>query len=863
MKELVWACVLASWLAALTPAFAGELDLALTVTDNGNVQRTAWPVCGGVPFPKGCLNPAAVKQLAVFDKSGKPVPFQEPLVLGTWKDGSVRWALLDFAADVPAGGQAVYNLRKVAAATAPTKAPALKVAEDGATYTVDTGALKVVLNKNKFSFIDKAWIDANGDGAYGPDELVVKAPGEMFIDLDDAPPGPVDTGIKEFNPGDKQFFGMEGGNWLRDSKAEKATRYTASSGEYKLELFRKGTLQTVFRMEGFHKNAAGRQFGKYTLYFHFYAGQSFMRVLHTWIMTGDPEKNFIRRMGIEVPVAGKAGEYAFGGEFEQAGPLVTKGPSKAVTGPLQAGEEAYIVSVGPDKYYHNVPRSKDLRVEYKIFAGGAHKASGYSPSGWADFYDGKLGLAAGVRDFYREHPKEIGIKNDKVMLYLWPDHGNKTLDLRRNPNIVGYTKEVGNAARRSHGPQGSAVGVAKTTELFFYFHKGNHAAAKVDEAFRSFEEPLLPFAGGEWNCKTGVWGPLTAYDPAKRPELENFLDVSFHWVFVSQKEFSWYGMLDWGDALLEYECMHWELKNWPRNKGLYSNWGYAGWSAEWDPGQFMLVQYLRSGRWNYFRYGEAKVRHERDVDCVYWEKPDDGPLPQDNKGGQRLGGGHRHDQQHWSSYMVGYSIPSISTGHLYYLTGDPRCLDAYRDIALYHANAPSIENEGRLALAYIGEILGEKKWTDTAIELMYKSGECAPAKADFGRGLVANMMALMLCDIATEDPRVRKKALEWGELTLDKGQADEGMIVLWSYLKSVEKKDTWDAKIREAFDRVKPKDASGLTAQALPKGVWSLPGEETMLAFFKTKSPVAENAAYKPSANFTIAMLAWAFDFVR
>ena len=36
------------------------------------------------------------------------------------------------------------------------------------------------------------------------------------------------------------------------------------------------------------------------------------------------------------------------------------------------------------------------------------------------------------------------------------------------------------------------------------------------------------------------------------------------------------------------------------------------------------------------------VRHHRDVDCVFWDTPDDGPRPGDNNGGDRYGGGHRH-----------------------------------------------------------------------------------------------------------------------------------------------------------------------------------------------------------------------------
>ena len=859
--------VRAAWLAAaaglllVASARAGEISVELSVTDHGNVKRVSDPVHGGVPFPKGYLRAADVGGLALYDRSGKPVPsFQPPVVLGTWKDGSILWAMLDFAADVPAGGKAKFTLRKGRPATA--RAHRIKVTEASAAYTVDTGVLKVVMNRRRFTFIEKAWVDANGDGRYSASELVVEAPGEMFIDLDDTPPGPADGGVRNYGKGDRQFFGIEGGNWMRESKAARSTRYAASKGECKVELFRRGEMHTVFRAEGWHRNAAGRNFGRYHVYVHFYAGKDSVRVLHTWIMTGDPKKNFVRRMGIALPVAPKATKYAFGGEFEKpvpgGAPLDSRGPAKVISGSVKAGGEAYILSVGPDKYYHNVPRSKDLRVEYNVHVGGARKASGHGASGWADFSDGKLGVAAGVRDFYREHPKEIGIKDGLLTLYVWPDHGGKTLDLRRRyDDVRGHNSRHGNAGRRVSGNPGSAVGVAKTTELYFRFHGGDHRSAKVDDGFRAFEDPLMPFAGGKWNCASGVLGPIAPYDPKKRPVIENFIDLSYHWQFVSQKEFSWYGMLDWGDALIEYACQHWEMKNWPRNANVYSNWGYAGWGSGFDTGQFMLTQYFRGGPYRYFRLGQAKVRHNRDLNVVHWEKPDDGPLPRDNNGRKRLGGGHRHDQQHWGTYLTGYAIPSISVGHLYYMMGEGFCLDAYRNIAQYHAYTPSIENEGRLTLAYIGEVLGERKWIDVAIEKMHNDNSCRPTNSAFGRPLVANMMGMVLADIYTEDPRIRKKCLEWGSLGLSGKQGGEGMIVMWSYLKHATGRNTWDGKIRQCWERMKPKDASQISAGALPNGPWHLAGPDAMLRFYRTKSAVSQFAAYKPWGNFPLGMLPW------
>ena len=58
-------CCMAILAAAGLRASPGEVDLAITVADHGEVKRTGDPVSGGVPFPKGYLKAADVKRLVL------------------------------------------------------------------------------------------------------------------------------------------------------------------------------------------------------------------------------------------------------------------------------------------------------------------------------------------------------------------------------------------------------------------------------------------------------------------------------------------------------------------------------------------------------------------------------------------------------------------------------------------------------------------------------------------------------------------------------------------------------------------------------------------------------------------------------
>ena len=69
------------------------------------------PVTCGIPLAHGQVRDAAT--LTVVDAAGKPVPAQIDVV-GTFRDGTPRWVRLDFAADLPARGDAALRFRVVA-----------------------------------------------------------------------------------------------------------------------------------------------------------------------------------------------------------------------------------------------------------------------------------------------------------------------------------------------------------------------------------------------------------------------------------------------------------------------------------------------------------------------------------------------------------------------------------------------------------------------------------------------------------------------------------------------------------------------------------------------------------------------------
>ena len=135
-----------------------SLSIPLTVANPTTTPRFSWPITSGVPLPPGVLSRG--NALCLTDASGARSPLQwEPLAL--WPDGSVKWALLDFQADVPADSEAKFHLEK---ASGPAPEPRVKLSRRGDAVRIGTGALRVSLDCAQPGLIDGLWL-RRADGA--------------------------------------------------------------------------------------------------------------------------------------------------------------------------------------------------------------------------------------------------------------------------------------------------------------------------------------------------------------------------------------------------------------------------------------------------------------------------------------------------------------------------------------------------------------------------------------------------------------------------------------------------------------------------------------------------------------------------
>ena len=332
-------------------------SVPLEVANEAPVERRSWPVTSGIPFPQGAL--MAAENTRLLDRAGAEIPLQAA-VLAEWPDGSVKWLLLDFQADVGAAGSAEYRLEYgngVVRREGGTRTP-IEVAADGPRVELSTGPLKLLLDCEAPCFPGRVWIDADGDGVFSSDEEITD---------------PESPGSVELVAADGTIYGTHG-------------------GPCSVEVEERGPLRTVVKVQGRLQAADGSRMFTYITRVNVYAGKDFVRVLHTWENDRVAE-NFtaVRSLMLRTPLR-----------------LID--PSCTLFG----ADEAACRSTGQ-------PTLAQLEDdEYTVTERGGIRQRGRRAQGTVDLSDATRGLTVAMRDFWQNYPKSLGATATGLEVGLCP-----------------------------------------------------------------------------------------------------------------------------------------------------------------------------------------------------------------------------------------------------------------------------------------------------------------------------------------------------------------------------------------------------------------------------------------------------------
>jgi hypothetical protein len=652
---------------------ASHREVVFRIDEPAGVERKRFPVTIGVPLRRGEVKAGEELQMAGAD--GEPVPLQTES-LAYWPDHSIKWILLDAQVDLPKNQGGIFSLKK-----GPSPSPGatrVRAWETSTGVRVETGPLAFEIDRNGSGFVDRAWLDMNGDGRFDDAEAVVAKSSERrsildYVRSDEYPTGDYDIG------------------GTRDESRARVTD---------LRVERAGPLRAVVLIRGEYVNRVSSPF---TLRLEAFAGKPWIRVQHTFTFTMDAQREFLTAMGLRLQ-------------------LKMPGPSRAVFG----GSDAPVVL------------GKDLQIGEALQAGlnsgeiwGAPTSALPAQSlqrslrlpGWADVSNGRWGLTVAVQNFWQEYAKGISLdtQQNEVTAWFWAPEA-PPLDLRRYSPWTHL--QVGECCY-SHGfpsdlrAVGNATGLTKTSLAVFAFHTSPLQAADASELSRSFQMRPVAICNPAYYGGLGMAGFFAPINEEAYPELERTLTDIADWFLFNRQRFSWYGLVDYGDIghmsrpAFQYDPgQPFQFRDgWAYDIG---RWGWTNTEGQDALGYFMT--FFHTGYRPYFDAGGIAAVHNRDIDIFHW-----GPY--------KWHGHTRHNVNHWGDgdFEIRISQPS-PTRFEYYLTGDSRSRDVIEGVVDELYTKYRLTQTADLGAVLYGflvrwEMTGEPVWRDRALAVARAYGE--------------------------------------------------------------------------------------------------------------------------------------------
>ncbi len=175
--------------ASREPGRKGSISrqsLPVQLLEEAGCARASTPVTFGLPLPKGGL--FALEHIRLLSPDGKEVPAQFTAT-AFWPDNSLKWVLVDFTAPLAAREAATYTIEFGSDVTRGPQSSRLRIEDGKDAILVDTGAIRVSMDKRRFNLFFR--VEAGGRllGASAPEGLrLVDESGRLFT-LSATPPG--------------------------------------------------------------------------------------------------------------------------------------------------------------------------------------------------------------------------------------------------------------------------------------------------------------------------------------------------------------------------------------------------------------------------------------------------------------------------------------------------------------------------------------------------------------------------------------------------------------------------------------------------------------------------------------------------
>lgn len=651
------------------PAVAIPADgIPIALEDQSFVPNMTWPIKTGVPLPQGALND--VSRLALFE-DGKPIPAGVRQIATWGPGGSARWIHLDFLGKYAQGKPAQYRL-KVLPQAAPAMTSPLHVDQTDERITVDTGAIRFIVNRKQFRGVDQAWLDPSGTGKYDEAKPVVQGSQGPFL---------VDGRLIRFEA-------------ALDKNAQVAVEQQTP-------------VSVTILAKGWYASEEGRvpPLCQFVTRIHAYAGQPLVRISHHTIITYDTRPGRLAQLGFHIGVPGAE--------------MLRLGADGAT-------REAALPAAPATAFLH-----QDRYDHFRLVGLGKDAIEGKQSDGWFSLQNsGGAAVSLMLRDIWQKFPKEVETDRAGMTVNFWPRHGRRAFaaeDELKIENIykwwcfhqgallnldlptayyealAGPYAEETMEARPEHALNGNGQGLAIGNEFALDFAPAGQAAG-VPKLAALYQYDPTALSTPEWNGATLALGKMAAQDNKNFPAMEQAIHEGYLSWMKNFERGQEYGMWNYCDS-----HTYWDVE---RNRAnlhrVWHNSHYHEMGMTW-------LNYFRTASPRLLRWARPSTDHFMNVGtCNYSER---------DANGRRTFMFHEAGAQYHCKGLTPWGAEAYGmvrrddhagvSGHWidpdaflwdWYLTGNERAKDVYDMWAAAYSSGPmyvGVRRETNTTLAYM------------------------------------------------------------------------------------------------------------------------------------------------------------------
>lgn len=446
----------------------------------------SWPVTCGIPFAPGTLSD--LENLRLLQRTADGKEMETPCQARTqakWPDGSVRWALLDFQANLNRNlsADAPWATYEIEYGLAVRRRPAtaeegpLRVEDTPAAVRVMTGPLLVEVPRDTLVVPGRLFLRDETTGKYDP---VIVSDDDAVVILED----------------------LDG------------TRYQGEVDTVGVE--EAGPERAVVRVEARHLAPDGRQLFRSVFRVYAYRGQPFVRLLHTFENDNIAETfTTIRSLTLRTGHALSQPQVA-----EFMGERVPLADSSTRLSVLQELDSNYLYKTN----------NSDAPVAHEGRCSGSIAVEDETG----------LGVAIRLRNFWQNYPKGLAAEPGALEIGICPPLRPETFRPGHPDEDRLYYYLVGGVYRLKHG-------VARTHEMLFACYRGKDGRAATQALVGLFESPPVVRMPPEVYIQSQAINEVAAKDSQRFPSYEGWVEDALESVLAEREYWRDYGMLNFGD----------------------------------------------------------------------------------------------------------------------------------------------------------------------------------------------------------------------------------------------------------------------------------------------------------------------------